>query len=146
MTTTYKQILFIEDEVDIAEVYARALQHNGFEVTCRYDGETGLLEAQTKPYDLILLDLMLPNKSGMDILKMLRNPQLSPEFDQKTDIIILTNFEQNDFVRKELLSMAKAYLLKVNITPLSLATYLKELESSPDAIPNSDYNPNSALL
>ena len=122
----YKRILFIEDETAIAEIYARTLNLHGFEVECRYDGETGLDEALSNKYDLILLDLMLPNKSGEEILRTLRNPDLSPQFDQTTHIFMLTNFDLDDITKREIMTMAQQYLIKVDITPRVLADMLKQ--------------------
>ena len=123
----YKHILFIEDETAIAEIYARTLNLHGFEVECRYDGETGLQEAQSNKYDLILLDLMLPNRSGEEILRTLRNPDLSPQFDQSTHIFMLTNFDLDDVTKREIMTMAQQYLIKVDITPKVLVGMLNEL-------------------
>lgn len=126
-----KKILFVEDDREIAFIYAKVLRSFGFEVDCAYDGESGLKQAQDKPYDIVLLDLMLPNLSGMDVLKVLRNKDQSPTFSANTQIIILTNFEVDDIMKKELLSMAQAYLIKVNITPRLLVGILNG-ESRPD--------------
>jgi DNA-binding response OmpR family regulator len=123
----YKKILFVEDDIDIAAIYAKVLESTGYEVNCAYDGEAGLQEAVRRRYDLILLDLMLPHKSGIEVLKLLRNPRQTPEFDQATDIIILTNFEVDDLLKKEILSLAQAYLVKVNTTPKLLAGMLQEM-------------------
>lgn len=121
----YKNILLVEDEAFIADLYAHILRRNGFEVTCAYDGDKGLQLAQSQPFDLILLDLMLPGKSGIDVLEALRDPAISPSFDQSTAIYVLTNFEEDDITKKKLLSMAQAYLVKVYVTPQTLATMIK---------------------
>lgn len=126
----YKRILFVEDETAIAEIYARTLNMHGFEVECRYDGETGLQEALSNKYDLILLDLMLPNKSGEEILRTLRNRDLSPQFDQTTDIFMLTNFDLDDVTKREIMTMAQQYLIKVDITPRVLVDLLNSLNQS----------------
>jgi len=67
-----KKILLIEDDVDIAEVECDFLELEGFDVTLKTDGLEGYHEAQTGKYDLILLDLMLPNMNGHDICKQIR--------------------------------------------------------------------------
>lgn len=123
----YKKILFVEDDVAIAEIYAKVLRTDGYEVECAYDGEEGLQAALKKRYDLILLDLMLPNRSGVDVLKELRSSDNAADFDQTTDIVVLTNFEVNDVLKKEILTMAQAYLVKVNTTPKLLAGMLKDM-------------------
>lgn len=125
MADLYKKILFIEDEVFIADLYAEVLRKNGFDVTCVYDGDSGLQAAQAQAFDLILLDLMLPGKSGIEVLTTLRDAAASPAFDQSTAIYLLTNFEEDDITKKKLLALSQAYLIKVNITPQSLVSMLK---------------------
>lgn len=125
MADIYKKILFIEDEAFIADLYAEVLRKNGFDVTCVYDGVRGLQTAQAQAFDLILLDLMLPGKSGIEVLTTLRDTTASPTFNQSTAIYILTNFEEDDVTKKKLLPLSQAYLIKVNLTPQSLANMLK---------------------
>lgn len=65
-------ILIIEDDGDIAEIERDYLELGGFSVTVRADGESGLDEAKTGKYDLVLLDLMLPGKDGFTVCRELR--------------------------------------------------------------------------
>lgn len=67
-----KSILIIEDDVNIAELERDYLQLNGYKVDIIHDGELGLKKAVTGTYDLILVDLMLPNKDGYEIIKEIR--------------------------------------------------------------------------
>lgn len=126
---TFKKILFIEDEVFISELYTTVLRENGFEVTCAFDGESGLELALSQQFDVILLDVMLPAKSGPEVLMTLRDAAASPTFDQSTVIIVLTNFEEDERTKKELLNLSQAYLLKVNIMPRALVKILRDLEN-----------------
>lgn len=118
----YKNILIIEDEVIIAEMYADVLRQEGFNVTCIADGKDGLEAAQSGKYDLVLLDLMLPNVTGVEILHMLRDAMISPNFDRENHhIIVLTNLTEDDIMTKEISSKSEGYYLKVDITPRKLA-------------------------
>lgn len=65
-------ILIIEDDSDIAEIERDYLELGGFSVTVRADGESGLTEAKSGKYDLVLLDLMLPGKDGFTVCRELR--------------------------------------------------------------------------
>ncbi len=67
-----KTVLIVEDERAIVEILKFNLKREGYETLEALDGETGLLLAQTKDPDLILLDVMLPKMSGFDICKTLR--------------------------------------------------------------------------
>jgi len=67
-----KQILIIEDDVNIAEMEKDYLQLNGYNVEIAQDGEVGFKKALLGIYDVIIVDLMLPKKSGFDIVRELR--------------------------------------------------------------------------
>ncbi|MFI5085833.1 MAG: response regulator transcription factor [Actinomycetales bacterium] len=66
------RILLVEDEKLLAETVRRGLANEGFVVDVSHDGVSGLWAATESPYDVILLDLMLPLKNGYDVLKELR--------------------------------------------------------------------------
>lgn len=67
-----KQILIVEDEKSIAELQRDYLEINGYEVTMVHSGAKGLHEALNNDYDLIILDLMLPEIDGFEICKRVR--------------------------------------------------------------------------
>lgn len=66
------RILLVEDERMLAETIRRGLINEGFVVDVAHDGVSGLWAATENPYDVVLLDLMLPLKNGYDVLKELR--------------------------------------------------------------------------
>ncbi len=72
------KILIIEDEVSIAELEKDYLELSGFEVTMEHSGETGLERALKGPFDLIILDLMLPGIDGFEICKKVREEKNIP--------------------------------------------------------------------
>lgn len=121
----YKNILCIEDEHFIGELYTRSLSKAGYNVKVVVDGEEGLKEALTDQYDIILLDIMVPNLTGVEILKKLRNPNQKPI---KAKIIITTNLEQREETRKAIEKQADGYIVKANITPHELVEMLQSLE------------------
>ncbi|MDQ5971933.1 MAG: hypothetical protein QG553_92 [Patescibacteria group bacterium] len=123
-TTTAKKVLCIEDEHFIGELYARALTKGGYEVKVVIDGSEGLKEARTNQYDIILLDLMVPNVTGMEILKQLRDPS-QPAL--KAKIIITTNLEQKEETRTAIEQQADGYLIKAEVTPKQLVGILDTL-------------------
>jgi DNA-binding response OmpR family regulator len=127
-TTTVKparKVLCIEDEHFIGELYARALTQAGYDMKVVVDGMEGLKEAQTNQYDIILLDLMIPNMTGTEILKRLRNPSVTPAL--KAKIIITTNLEQKEETRQEIESQADGYIIKAEVTPKELAKLLDSI-------------------
>jgi DNA-binding response OmpR family regulator len=82
-----KRILFVEDDAILARVYCRALESAGFEVQHAPDGESGLALLQVLRPDIILLDLMLPRVSGMDLLRIIRGSQDIKE----TPVVVFTS-------------------------------------------------------
>mgnify|MGYP002721487064 FL=1 len=76
-------ILIVEDEQNLARFIELELKHEDYNVDIEYDGRTGLDKALNKSYDLIILDLMLPNINGLEICRQIRQEQSTP-------IIIIT--------------------------------------------------------
>ncbi|MFF2158401.1 response regulator transcription factor [Paenibacillus chitinolyticus] len=72
------KILLVEDESKIARVLQLELQHEGYEVSLAEDGRKGLDMALAEPWDLILLDIMLPELSGLEVLRRLRQQSAVP--------------------------------------------------------------------
>ena len=66
------RILVVEDERKLAGVIRRGLEEQGYAVDLAYDGEEGLELAEVEPYDLVLLDIMLPKLDGLEVCKRLR--------------------------------------------------------------------------
>lgn len=66
------RILVVEDEHKIANAIKRGLEQESFAVDVAYDGESGLVEATNEPYDVIVLDRMMPGMDGVEVLKELR--------------------------------------------------------------------------
>ncbi|MGZ5323972.1 MAG: response regulator transcription factor [Solirubrobacterales bacterium] len=66
------RILLIEDERPIAEFIERGLEAEGYPVTCAADGDDGLSRALSGDFSLVLLDVLLPRRSGLDVLREIR--------------------------------------------------------------------------
>jgi len=126
-TPRYKKILCVEDEHFIGELYARALTKAGYDVNVVFDGKRGLEEAKTNKYDIILLDIMVPNINGIELLKRLRDPNEMPG-GLTAKVIITTNLEQKEEARAEVEAQADAYIIKAELTPKQLVSFLKSLE------------------
>lgn len=78
-----QKILLIEDEEKIARFIELELLHEGYEVKKTYNGREGLLLAQSGTFDLVLLDIMLPELNGLEVLRRLRK-------DSEVPVIMLT--------------------------------------------------------
>ena len=78
------RILVVEDEKKIADFIKRGLKEEGYAVDLAYDGQEGLFLAKTNPYDLVILDLMLPKLDGISLCKTLKDKGML------TPIVMLT--------------------------------------------------------
>jgi DNA-binding response OmpR family regulator len=116
------RVLIIEDEARLAENIARSLRESaGYAVDVALDGEEGAFMAGSNPYDLVILDLMLPKLDGLSVLqRMRRGGSAVPVLvltarDEKESIVALLNAGADDYVAKpfdlgELLARAKALI------------------------------------
>lgn len=120
-----KTILIVEDDRFIGEMYVRSLKKAGYDVDWMIDGNDGLIAARNKQYDLLLLDVMLPERRGSEILEALRGAE---DLIPNSKVIVLTNFEQDDESRMAMESRADAYLIKAEITPSKLLSVIEQLK------------------
>lgn len=125
-TPTGKKVLCIEDEHFISELYTRALTEAGYTVTVEPDGQKGMTLAQTDVFDIVLLDLMIPSVTGVDVLHTLRDTTKTPKLHAK--IVIITNLEQRQEVRAAIEKQADGYLVKAEITPRELVEFLSHID------------------
>jgi DNA-binding response OmpR family regulator len=113
------RILVVEDERPIAEFVQRGLEAEGHSVTCAYDGEEGLALARTGDYALVVLDVLLPKLSGLEVIKGIR------EHDESLPVIMLTALAETDDVVTGLDLGASDYLAK----PFAFAELLARIRA-----------------
>ena len=100
------RLLLIEDNKSLVKSLKRGLEEETFAVDVAYDGEEGLFLAETNPYDIIILDLMLPKIDGITLLRRLRRQKI------QTHILILTARDAPDEKVNGLDAGADDYLTK----------------------------------
>ena len=120
-----KTILCVEDDRFIGEMYVRSLQKAGYDVTWVVDGNDGLVMARSQPFDLIILDLMLPEQRGDQILDALRSDDT--DLIPNSKILIMTNFEQDDATKSAIINRVDGYLIKADITPRKLIDVVNKM-------------------
>lgn len=116
-----KKILIVEDEKPLAHALELKMTHEGYETTVAPTGRQGLEEASTGKYDLILLDLILPEVDGFAILEELKAKKLKPV------IVVLSNLGQDEDRKKAEEFGVKNYLVKSNVP---LADIVKVVKAS----------------
>lgn len=121
-----KTVLVIEDDLFIGEMYRRSLERAGYMVELIASGKAGMQAATSKQYDLILLDIILPEKHGTEILQHLRGEgrDLVPH----SRVLVLTNYDQDEQSRLAMQRKADGYLIKADITPRKLLEIIAALE------------------
>ncbi len=121
MNPTAKKILLVEDEDFIRDLYTRQLTKAGFSVKSAVDGQSGLTSLKSEPFDLLLLDIMLPGMNGLQVLREFKtqNPN-SPMI-----TILLTNLGQEAVIKEGFELGAQAYLIKASYTPDQVVNEVK---------------------
>lgn len=120
-----KSILIIEDDRFIGEMYQRSLKAEGYVVDWVVSGKEGALAAVAKPYDLILLDIMLPETQGTVVLDVLRHDDVDKI--PKSRVIVMTNFDQDEEARESMQQKVDGYLIKADITPRRLVDIISQM-------------------
>jgi two-component system response regulator HydG len=116
------KVLFIDDDEDLMTIFSAALNKEGFETSYALTGEKGLATiAQFKP-DLVILDQVLPDMSGNDILRNLK----ASEATKAIPVILLSNFSQEELVKGAIDQGAIDYLFKYQVEPRDLIAKVKE--------------------
>ena len=105
-------VLMIEDDPSIADMYRMQLEHDGYRVTVATTGEVGLGRISGDAPDIVLLDLLLPDRSGFEVLTSLndRLPGHPP-------VVILSNYGEPSMMDRGRELGAIEYLVKSRVTP-----------------------------
>ncbi len=123
--TQFKTIIIVEDDVFITELYARSLRRAGYEVTTVVTGTEALELGKKGEHDLMLLDILTPELTGIEVLKALRQPDNQAP---NMKIIITTNLDQDEVTRADIERLADGYIIKADITPKRLIELIHQLE------------------
>ncbi|KKU79756.1 MAG: Two-component response regulator [Parcubacteria group bacterium GW2011_GWA2_47_7] len=123
-----KKILSIEDDEFLSSLVSGKLIESGFSVITAGTGKDGLAKAELEHPNLILLDIMLPDMGGFEILQSLKaNPAT-----KDIPVIILSNLGGRDEIEKGVALGASSYLIKSNILPHEVAEMVQnQLASIP---------------
>jgi len=117
-----KKILIIEDDPIVANVYRNKLAVEGYQAEVAPDGEAGLKVIRTFQPNLIILDLMLPNISGLDVIRNVRN---EPEF-AKIPIIVFSNTYLTNLIQEAWRAGANKCLSKASCMPKDIVDVVRQ--------------------
>ncbi|MBI2590943.1 MAG: response regulator [Candidatus Blackburnbacteria bacterium] len=107
-----KKILLVDDDLYIRDLYEEILKSAGYIVECAIDGEEGLQKAQVGGYNLILLDIMMPKRDGLGVLRGLVQ---SPPKRKNGPVVLLTNMAHDDVIEEGLKLGASSYIIKTDV-------------------------------
>jgi two-component system response regulator CpxR len=119
------RLLLVEDDREISELLVSLLEREHFNVDTAFDGKTGLDKAKSQPYDLLILDIMLPQMDGLEVLRVFRKTHNTPVLmltARGDDVDRIVGFEMgaDDYLPKpfnprELIVRIKAILRRVSL-------------------------------
>lgn len=109
-----KRVLIVEDDQFLREFYQELLESEGMLVDTAPDGETAVVKIREGGYNLVLLDIMLPKKDGLQILKEV---QLNPAVKPNGPIVVLTNIGQDAIIKSCFEAGAAGYMIKSALNP-----------------------------
>lgn len=116
------KIAIIEDDAAISQMYRIKFEAEGYEVETAENGKLGLALIEEMMPDMVLLDLMMPEMNGDEMLEKLR----ATDWGAKIKVIVLTNMGESEVPAKIKDLGVKAFILKANMTPRQVAELVKE--------------------
>lgn len=122
MDTQPKRILIIEDDQFLREFYQDLLTEEGYSVEVAADGEIAVNKLLEGGFDLVLLDIMLPKKDGLSVLKDLKLQ--TPKKINKA-VVVLTNLGQESLIKQCFDLGASGYLIKSALNPDQILSEIK---------------------
>lgn len=116
------KVLIIDDDESLSAIFETALQKNGFETISAVNGRSGIDKARSEKPDLILLDQVLPDISGNEVLRTLKTDLNT----QPIPVLILSNFSQEELVKEAINNGAMDYIFKYQVEPQDLINKVKQ--------------------
>lgn len=121
-----RKILVVEDDEILNDVYRTILSTEPYDIDVAFNGQEALERCNETDYDLILLDLMMPNVDGISFLK-----SFTPELHPNTKIIVTSNLSAGDMLTKAIKLGAHNSVIKADISPKQLISLVRyEVEAN----------------
>ena len=116
-----KKILLIEDDPFLSEIYVIKFKEAGFEISLAQDGSLGLQRIKEEMPDLVLLDIVMPNVDGLEVLRAMKNDATTRDI----PVVILSNLGEQEDIKRGLQLGAEFYIVKAHYTPTEVVARVK---------------------
>ncbi len=117
------RILLVEDDQFLSSILANHFRGHSYEVECAYDGDSAVQRAIQLHFDVVLLDILLPNKDGFEVLGALK----SMEATKHMPVIVISNLSDEKSVQRMKEGGAASFLVKAHVTPQSVLEEIKKV-------------------
>ena len=117
------KVLIIDDDVNIIDIWGIILKQNGFDVLSANNGRSGINQAKDQKPDFILLDQIMPDMRGNDVLKILKEDPTTSSI----PVAMASNYSDTQLMQEAIQQGALDYILKYQIEPLDLVSKIKNL-------------------
>lgn len=118
------KILLVEDDPFIAEIYTKKLGNSGFETVNITSGRAVLKELKEQNFDLVLLDLVLPEMSGTEVLREIRH---NKEYDQNLKVVVFSNLSSPEDREQVIRLGANGFISKTEFSPSEVVAEIERL-------------------
>ena len=118
-----EKILLVEDDPFLIEIYSTKIKKSGFSLDVVTDGSAVIKKLEEKKFNLILLDIVLPNMNGWEVLRLIKNDS---RFDE-LKIVILSNLGEKEDMEKGLRFGVTKYLVKSQYTPSEVVEEIRKI-------------------
>lgn len=129
-----RKILIAEDDFFIRDIYSKVFSLAGYSVEVAVDGADAFEKIKANVYDMILLDIMMPRMTGIDVLKNVRALNTPSK---STPIFIITNLGQQNVIEEAFKLGMDGYILKSQVSPQQIVDEINNFFLNKESVPGS---------
>lgn len=121
------KVALVEDDTALVTMYRAKLEHEGMEVRTASDGQSAMELMSSFPADIVLLDVIMPDSTGLELLTYLR----SRKENDGIKVIVMTNLDDTKMVKSMEDMGISGYLVKAEVTPMQVVSKIYEVLGRP---------------
>jgi two-component system response regulator ResD len=124
MAENKKTVLLIEDDIFLRELVGIKLRESKYQIIEASNGQEGLEKLLAQEYDIVLLDIMLPIKTGLEVLEEYKKKKPDTI---NSKIVIMSNLNEQNYITKALKLGAIDYVIKAHYSPTEMVAKINQL-------------------